>query len=134
MNGTLRRYLLFQVPGWIAAAIILAAAYEWGWLPGWGALALVAAWIAKDAVLYPWFGFAYAVEDRTPAERLVGTHGVAVDTLSREGYVKIRGELWRARADPPDAPIEKRQRVVVVGADRMVLVVRAAGQPTEDVG
>ena len=132
MTGTLRRYLLFQIPGWIVAAIVLMLAFEWGWLRAWVALALFAAWVVKDALLYRWFGFAYALDHRTPAERLIGTHGIAVDTLSREGYVKVQGELWRARPDPPDASIEREQRIVVVAAERMVLVVRAAAHARRD--
>lgn len=123
MTGTLRRYVLFQVPGWVLFGAAMGLAHRWEWLPGWGALALVGAWVLKDALMYPFFGFAYASERRSPTERLIGMRGVVMKTLSPCGYVKVRGELWQA--ETAARPIDEGEPVVVSGVRGMVLVVRA---------
>lgn len=53
-------------------------------------------------------------------EALVGETGVAVSDLAPRGTVKIKGELWRARATKP---IHRGQEVVVKGVKGLELVV-----------
>lgn len=123
MTDTLRRYVLFQVPGWVLFGAAMVLAHRWEWLPGWGALALFGAWVLKDALMYPFFGFAYATERRSATERLIGMRGVVVQTLSPCGYVQVRGELWQA--ETAAGPIGEGDPVVVSGVRGMMLVVRA---------
>jgi len=55
--------------------------------------------------------------------------------LAPEGYVKIEGEIWQARA--PNGPIEAGKPIIVTGQEGMKLIVRemtseessAAGSP-----
>jgi membrane-bound ClpP family serine protease len=54
---------------------------------------------------------------------LIGSTGVAVDQLSPSGYVRINGELWRARVIENDSTIEKGETVVVKGVDGLTLTV-----------
>ena len=117
------RYTAFQVPGWI-----LTAAGGW-WLvtsfdaPAWVAGALPAAWFVKDMALYPLVRTAYEVDDTPPIARLVGRVGTAAQRLAPRGYVRIRGELWRAETDA-DAPVEPEATVEVVGGAGLTLRVR----------
>lgn len=119
-----RRYLLFQIPGWLVAAIVLLLAVHWHWLTPMLAAAAFAFWVAKDLLFYPLLRRAYE-PDRTGARRLIGERGVAERDLMPEGYVRVRGELWRATADSSEHPITAGTEVEVVGADRMEITVRA---------
>ena len=117
------RYTALQVPGWV-----LALALGW-WIrssfdaPGWVAPAIPLAWVVKDMALYPLLRSAYDVNEAPPVERLIGRRGVAIEPLSPSGYVRIGGELWRARSSGA-TPIAPHLAVEVVGAEGLVLSVR----------
>ena len=119
------RYTALQVPGWV-----LALAGGW-WIhtsfdaPGWLAPAIPLAWVVKDMALYPLLRSAYDVNEAPPVERLIGCRGVAIEPLAPDGYVRIGGELWRARTDDAN-PIAPHLAVEVVGAEGLVLSVRHA--------
>ena len=124
------RYTAFQIPGWI-----LAATGGW-WLytslrvPAWVAVGVLGAWVIKDMVLYPLLRSAYEVDDIRPIERLVGRPGTAAERLAPRGYVRVRGELWRAEAEGVSA-VEPDTAVEVVDTEGMMLKVRprAASAP-----
>jgi membrane protein implicated in regulation of membrane protease activity len=55
---------------------------------------------------------------------LVGRHAVVVEPVTdRSGLVKLAGEVWTARADPPDISIEVGSDVHVVRIDGATAVV-----------
>lgn len=121
------RYTALQVPGWAAAAVL-------GWwihssfdAPRWLAPAVPLAWVVKDLALYPLLRNAYGGDEGPPVERLIGRRGVAVEPLAPSGYVRVGGELWKARADG-ETPIAPRLPVEVVGAEGLILAVRRAGR------
>jgi membrane protein implicated in regulation of membrane protease activity len=122
-----RRYILFQVPGWLLAGVALACLYRWADLPLWAAGALQLVWMAKDFALYPWLRAAYEVDTRTHAEqRLVGRHAVATEPLAPRGYVRLHGELWLAEVDASGDGIGVGTTVEIVGASGITLTVREA--------
>lgn len=99
----LLRYWLLQLPGIALLGALLYGALQAGWIDWLTFGAILAAWVAKDALLYPFVRKAYAAgEAPHPRERLVGREGQTVQALDSEnsGYVRIGGELWRARLDP----------------------------------
>lgn len=57
-----------------------------------------------------------------PLTTMVGLSGVAKDDLLPEGWVLVKGEYWKARAEGD--PIRKGDRVRVVGQERSRLTVR----------
>ena len=59
----------------------------------------------------------------TGKEALLGAEGEAVAWQGKDGRVRIRGEIWRARAAEPMQP---GTRVKVVDRDGLVLVVESA--------
>lgn len=118
----LARYALFQIPGQAAAVLLAAALWEWAGLPGWAALALVAAWVVKDAALYPLLRCAYEAPP-AGAAALIGRRGVARRRLAPRGTVSLGRELWRAEAEPAAAPIEPGTPVRVTGARGLTLIV-----------
>lgn len=70
-----------------------------------------------------WHGRVRGLRVRTGAESLVGATGVAVDRLAPTGQVRVRGELWEARA-PGEVPSGATVRVTAV--DGLVLAVEAS--------
>lgn len=112
-SATLRRYLRFQVPGWLAAALVLALANAWWDLPRTWALAGFAAWVAKDLLLYPIVRRAYEPDGSAP-HGPIGSHGVAETAIDGEGWVRVGPERWRARRAPGGPPIPAGAAVRVV--------------------
>ena len=120
---TAARYWLLQIPGWVLLALVLVAVRRWIEYPWWVAALILGLDVAKDAVLYPFLHRAYETRTPTGVDRLVGQRGVAKQTLDPEGYVFVNGELWKARAEPSQAPIEPGEAIRVQAVDRMKLTV-----------
>jgi membrane protein implicated in regulation of membrane protease activity len=115
-----RRYLLWQVPGWVVAALVviwLAAALS---VPAWLAIVAVLAWIAKDVALFP--AVRQVFRPARPAAP-VGERGVCVEALEPRGYVRVRGELWRAESRNAGRRIAAGRAVVVREACGLTLIV-----------
>lgn len=122
-----RRYLLFQIPGWIVVGAVLWGLHHWKGLP-WSTVALLyALYVIKDFALYPFLRRSYEQDPRSPTERLIGERGVVLERLAPEGFVRVRGEIWRAAAGPADGPVEAGRRVRVEDVDGLTLMVKAEG-------
>jgi len=120
----IRRYLLLQIPGLLAvAAVMTLLHFLFGVSFGIGALAVVL-WFVKDLVIYPFVRPAYERGDHlAPHARLLGAKGVTQQALDPCGYVRVRGESWRATANAGERPIPSGQPVVVQSVDGLRLVV-----------
>ena len=118
------RYVLFQVPGWALAALAVVLLREWADVSVWAAVGIFAIWVIKDFLLFPFLRPAYEVETRTGAERLIGEHGVAVERLDPGGYIRVRGELWRAETVPHRDPVPEGSRVTIHAARGFTLFVQ----------
>ena len=60
------RYLLFQAPGWIVVAVLLAVLGRRIDLPGWLPYGVVGVLILKDLVLFPFVRTAYQSNPSSP--------------------------------------------------------------------
>jgi membrane-bound serine protease (ClpP class) len=121
-----RRYLLFQIPGWILAILLLGAAHRWLGLSIAAAAGLFFLFVAKDFLIYPYVRKAYEPDNRTGAELLIGMTGVTRQALDPEGYVLVKGELWRAVAAAPGQPIPQNTPVRIQAVSELMLVVTPA--------
>jgi membrane protein implicated in regulation of membrane protease activity len=121
--------LLFQVPGWALTVAILTGLRYWLGIPRWAAFGLFLLWVVKDLVMYPFLRVAYDSGVKTGTEQLVGARGVAHEELAPHGYVRVRGELWRAETNPSDKPISAGSPVRVLAAQGMTLIVKADKEP-----
>ena len=119
------RYVALQVPASILAAVILYALHRWLGLPLWIAGLLLAADVAKDVILYPYLKRAYQTREHTGVERLVGEVAEVCEPLRPAGYVRLRGELWKARLRDRDSVLNPGTAVRVDGAKGLVLEVSA---------
>lgn len=114
------RYLLYQLPAWVMAAIVGYLLCRWDVLPPVAAVALWVAYLAKDLFLFRFLRRAYEPGPGAGSERLIGLTGRA----ERNGYVRVRGELWRAGVADGSPALREGAAVVVEDAEGMRLVVR----------
>jgi membrane protein implicated in regulation of membrane protease activity len=126
------RYCLYQLPGCVVTALVLAAAVGWAGLDAWIAWALFAVWVLKELLLYPFVRKAYggAPSGLVGVDLLIGAQAVCEETLCPAGYVRVRGERWHAEAlDPEVGPIPEGSTVSVRSVQGLTLLV----QPAQDV-
>lgn len=122
----LAKYWALQLP---FTAILVAALFlfedDLGW-PRWLMWTIIAAWVAKDAILYPFVWRAY---DAGASARLpYPTEAVAIERIDPHGRVRSSGELWRAELAPGARPIEEGEAVRISARRRFTLLVEAAGK------
>lgn len=118
------KYLLFQIPGWLVVGCLVTAAVHWWEISTLTACLLFAAWLVKDAVMFPFVRSAYEPSDEGP-DRLVGTRAVARDRLDPAGWVRLGPELWRAELVHGHEPVAKGTAVRVLAVNGMVVTVEA---------
>jgi membrane protein implicated in regulation of membrane protease activity len=127
------RYCLYELPGCVVAAAVLAAAVRWAGLDAWLAWGLFAVWVLKELLLYPFLKKAYG---HTPSrlvgvELMIGANAVCEETLSPSGYVRVRGERWHAEAlEPKVGPIPQGSTVCVRSVQGLTLLVEPASDAT----
>jgi membrane protein implicated in regulation of membrane protease activity len=121
--ATWKKYALFQVPEWVAAAVVLLGLAEWVGLPFWTTAGFFTVWLIKDIALYPLVRTAYESDVRTGVEQLVGEKGVAQESLDPHGMVRVRGELWQAETEPNEQRIDPNSEISITGAYGMTLIV-----------
>jgi membrane protein implicated in regulation of membrane protease activity len=121
--STLARYLLFQLPGWTIAGVLLTAAALEGWLPAWAAFALGAVLVAKDLLFYPRLRRAYEPGPTHGGTELLGALAIVEAPLSPSGTVRIGAERWRARLFDASARVAEGEQVRVREIDQLTLVV-----------
>lgn len=120
----LAKYLLWQVPGWLAAGALLLWLALAGALPAGLAVVLIVAWIAKDLALFPAMRTVFS-----PAAKMrpIGARAEAVERLAPSGYVRVDGELWQARTR--GTIVEPGRPVIVCSASGLTLIVEEEDRP-----
>ena len=128
----LARYAMFQIPDLLLASSVLYGAVHWfGLETRWAWLGL-AAWLAKDVVMFPVLRLAYEPDGQGGPETLVGGLGVAEDRLDPEGYVRVGPELWQAQLAAPGDPVAPGAAVRICAVRGLTLQVeplRSDGEP-----
>jgi len=119
------KYLAVQIPGWLAWAVVLGAFWEWRIIPAWVVGVLLGLYVVKDVVMFPFVRRAYETNTQHGPAQLVGAVGTACDRLNPTGYVRVRGELWRAESTDAE-PIEVGASVRIIGASGYTLRVTGA--------
>ena len=121
------RYLLFQLPGCVAAAAVLAGLVHWELLSPTVAYVLFVIWVLGEIALFPVLRVGYEPGGtRGGAEALVGALGVAQEDLDPEGYVRMGAERWRAVVASECAPVAAGSEVRVREVRQLTLVVEPA--------
>jgi len=121
------RYLLFQVPGCVAVAAVLAGLVYWEHLSRDVAYVLFGIWVLSEIALFPILRVGYETgRSRAGADALVGALGVAQRDLDPEGYVRIGAERWQAVVSGECAPVAAGAAVRVLEVRQLTLVVEPA--------
>jgi membrane protein implicated in regulation of membrane protease activity len=123
--------LLFQIPQWFFLALFLWFLADRNAVPLWASRGFFVIWIVKDLVIFPWVRRAYANDAKTGTEELIGANAIAQERLNPEGFVKINGELWKARIDPVDQTVSPNSILKVRAANGLTLIVETENRHLE---
>lgn len=130
---TLLYYWLLQIPGLMVVGLVSAVLVTFEWISVLTAMGIGAAWLIKDAIMYPFVKRAF--EPTNPGDSgpagLVGRIGTTTRELAPAGFIRVRGELWQAEHVESDQSLPADCAVQIVEARGMVLIVRRPQQPTE---
>jgi len=121
--ATILKYALFQLPEIAVVTVIFVFLERWGVVSARVAYGLIAAWVIKDVLLYPFLWKAYDFRSTKEANPMVGQVGFVKQRLAPTGMISVRGELWKARTGDDALPIEKGKHVRVVSIDGLTLTV-----------
>ena len=124
---TWTRYWLFQIPGWALTVVVLLALRPWIDISLSVVFGLLALIVIKDFLLYPFVRSAYDTRVKTGIAQLIGSPGVVKQDLDPEGFVLVRGELWKARLTHNHRAAPKGTEVQIEAADGMTLLVEPIG-------
>lgn len=119
------RYALLCAVELGVVVLLLVVVRQWVALSQWIFWGIVAGWLVKDLVLFPFVWRAYDPDAPDAALRadMVGARGIAKQRLDPAGYVRVRGELWKAEHRGGGPPIEAGCPVRVQGREGLILFV-----------
>ena len=94
-------------------------------IPLAGLIALMVVWGVYSVTVYRLGSRALRRKQVVGLPDMLGTRGRVVSLSGSDGMVRIKGELWVAETDSGE--MQLGEEVVVVGQERLKLVVRASG-------
>ena len=120
----LAKYWALQVPATAVVIVVLLGLAERLVWPPWIVWTVVAVWVAKDAILYPFLWRSYDPSDPSALPYpMQGARGVAIYCIDSCGFVLIWGELWRAELSRGARPIQEGETVRVNARNGLTLLV-----------
>ena len=126
------RYILLQVPGTALLVLILIQLSNRFDLPVWSVWGIITISVAKDIILFPFVWSAYDWDRQGEANSMAGRRGIAKDRLAPSGYIKISGELWKARVVEGSPSVEKGEGVRVEERQGLTLLVRPCKEESNE--
>ncbi len=127
LRTVVSRYVLFQLPELLLVGMALLVLVGLNVLTanlGWLLLAL---WLLKEVVLFPFVRRAYEPSDPSGTAPLLGATGVVTRRLDLAGTVRIGPELWTARLEAGSDPAEVGTTVCVKSVEGLTLHVALEG-------
>ena len=92
-------------------------------LPLWVLILLLVGVAAFSMIFYRFIAPVLKKKPLTGRETMIGLEGKAVTPLTPEGFIKVRGEFWKA-SSTDDTAINNDEEVTVVGLEGLKLLVR----------
>lgn len=89
----------------------------------WGEVAIICAAVIEVSQTGFWFWWTHRARPAVGAEAMIGARGEVVEALRPEGWIRIHGELWRARS--PET-LDAGESVRVREIDGLMLLVERA--------
>lgn len=99
-------------------------------VPSWGLVLLIIALAIYAFISYEIGQRTLRKKALVGIESLVGACGRSISPLKPQGYVRVQGELWKARAT---TTIDKGEEVIVTGKDDLFLLVSPAKKENDSV-
>ncbi len=122
MQG-LGKYIVTQIPGLVLLLLALYFIHTRIDMPGWMVWGIIGLWIIKDILLFPLVRRAFH-NRRTGSNGIsAGDTGITAEKLAPAGYIKIRGELWRAETADKTRTVPAGKEVWVKEIRGLTLVV-----------
>ncbi|MDY6842519.1 MAG: NfeD family protein [Thermodesulfobacteriota bacterium] len=118
------KYSLLQIPAVVLLLLILIFMQRKMDIPLWFIVGLIILWVAKDVILFPFVWRAYDYNYASDTNSMIGKQGITKGCLAPSGYIDVHGELWHAQVVEGGAPIDRGERVQVIGIDRLTLFVQ----------
>jgi membrane protein implicated in regulation of membrane protease activity len=91
-------------------------------LSWWWIILILAVFLAYSYIMYRIGHPTVLYEPVNAPESMVGNEGIVESELNPEGYVKVRGELWKASC--PDGPLARDEEVIITSIGGMKLTVK----------
>ena len=107
---TVAKYFLLQLPGQVTFILMLLLFRQWVAIPAYLAWGLLAFWVGKDIILFPFLWRSYDPDQYSDRFRMIGRNGFALTRLSPEGFVQVRGERWQAVVAQEQSPLSRTPR------------------------
>ena len=125
------RYILYNLPILVLVVIGLILLRHWFDLADWMFWAVIAGWVVKDLVLFPFVRKAYD-DSEGYSYSPVGQVAVVLKTLDPVGSVRLRGEIWQATTEGEGEALPEGCSVKVTGQEGMTLrVIPEPGKSVE---
>jgi membrane-bound ClpP family serine protease len=118
------RYTLLQLPAVALLILILILVRRWVDVPTWFVWGLVALWVGKDVILFPFVWRAYDWGSPGETNSIIGARGIAEDRLGPSGYIRVHGELWQGELIGGGPPVDRGKGVRVLGIRKLTLLVQ----------
>jgi membrane protein implicated in regulation of membrane protease activity len=120
---TMMKYTLLQLPALALVVLLLVILRHWIPISPWVFWGIIVAWMAKDAVLFPFVWRSYDPDLQASSEAIIGEVGVTRQRLDPIGYIRVRGVLWRAEVAGGGPSIEPGTTVRVKKRRGLTLIV-----------
>jgi membrane protein implicated in regulation of membrane protease activity len=122
-------YTLQAVLSWMLEEILLVATVLWLLphffnidIPLWGLAILMAALAIYSGVMYRVGRQTFFIRPKVAADNIIGSEGRVTKPLAPEGYVKVRGVLWKAICNESELGVG--DEVEVIGIEGLRLIVK----------
>ena len=123
-RSILVKYTLYQIPDTALAFLVLWSLVEWAGVSPRLAGGLALLWILKDILMFPVLWHSFGGTDASDPRSLVGAEGIVTERCGPHGYVRVRGETWKAESEERGTAIDAGARVVVTGSQGLTLYVK----------
>jgi len=125
---TLVRYIFLQLPVLTLLGVIYLISRQYDSIPSQVILIIIAVWLVKDIVFYPFVWKVYKPHHIKESESMIGLKGIALTNIDPTGTVEVRGEIWQAKKVKKGRPIIKNNTVRVLRIQDLTLIVESFGE------
>ena len=120
-------YTIYSIVGTILEQVALVIIVRVGLpylfnihVPWWGLAILMAAFLVYSLFTYRMGKRALGKQPLVSPEAIIGSEGIVATSLHPKGYVKVKGELWRASSK---SETEVGDEIEVIGIEGIELIV-----------